>query len=96
MQKTAADTKTDETNWMLVQGENNLNYTNEFETLTTSMKAIDSRVGTIHADLLQLRGRVCAIESGASGNKSKGKATSPSTPRGSGDPWTVAGADPWQ
>ena len=45
--------------------------------------------------LLQLKGRVCAIESGG-GNKGKGKATSPSTPRGSGDPWTAAGADPWQ
>ena len=96
MQQTAANTKTEENNWRLVQNENHTRTTSEIATLSTSIKGIDVKVGTLQADFLSLKGRVCALESGGQGSKGKGKATAPSTPRGSGDPWSAPGADPWQ
>ena len=96
MQETAADTKTEESNWRLVQNENFANTTREIAGLSASISSIDGKVVTLQADFPSLKGRVCALEGGgAAGNKGKGKTASVSTPRGSADPWSAPGGDPW-
>ena len=86
-------TKTEETNWRLVQNENHTRTSVEIATLSQSIKGIDEKVGSLQADVLSLKGRVCAIEAGGPASKGEGKAL---TPRGNGDPWAAPGADPWQ